>query len=250
LATSLRLSALVLVGALAAPLQAEDLTLVWSITGPKGAPGFRTQYITAIADLAAGRITMIDHRKRQYSETTMAEIEEALQKAGARMQEATARMQEMIARMPPEMQQKLGQVAAPGAGVTVTRGGTRRIAGYDAQQYTLSLGDAVSTEMWNTKDLPLPVQDPGEFRKLAAIGLPRVQGMDRVFGEMKKIEGVSLAQTTRSKIMGQTTVTTSEVTEVRKGRIPAATFDVAAIAPGYRKVDSPLARVGQAPPGS
>jgi hypothetical protein len=203
-----------------------------------------------IADLATGSITMIDHKKKQYSETSMAEIEVAMQKAGARMQEANAKLQEAIARMPPEMQKRLGQGAAPGLSVSVTKGGTRKIAGYDAQQYTLSLGEVVTTEMWNTKDLPLPVHDPGEFRRLAAIGLPQVRGMDKVFGEMKKIEGLSLAQTTRSQLLGSTSTTTSEVTEVRRGPLPASTFDVAGITRGYRKVESPLARMGQSPPGS
>jgi hypothetical protein len=259
---SLALPVLALTGALAAPPAAEDLTLVWKVSAEKGAPGSRTQYITSnrmrssegekdfIADLQAGKITMIDHKKKQYSETTMAELEAAMQKAGDRMRAASVLLQDAVARMPPEMQKRLGQGAAPGLAVSVTMGGTRRIAGYEAQQYTLSLGDVLSTEMWNTKELPLPVQDPGQFRKLAAIGLPQVNGMDKVFGEMKKIEGLSLAQTTRSQVLGQTTTTTSEVTEVRRTPIPPSTFDVAAIAPGYARVESPLARLGQAPPGS
>jgi hypothetical protein len=74
--------------------------------------------------------------------------------------------------------------------------------------------------------------------------------MDKASAEMKKIEGLSLVQTTRSTLLGHTSITTSEVSEVRKGAIPASSFDVAAIAPGYRKVESPLARMGQAPPGS
>jgi hypothetical protein len=180
----LRLSALALAGALTAPLGAEDLTLVWKITGQKGPPGSRTQYITStrmrstegdkdfIADLDAGKITMIDHKKKQYSETTMAELEAAMQKAGARMQEASARMQEVIGRMPPEMQKKLGQVAAPGLAVTVTNGGSRRIAGYDAQQYTLSLGEIVSTEMWNTATCRFLSMTPG-VPEAAAIGPAR-----------------------------------------------------------------------------
>jgi hypothetical protein len=259
---SLIVPTLALAARLAAPPGALDLTLVWRVTAERGAPGSRTQYITStrmrssegdkdfIADLEAGKITMIDHGKKQYSETTMAELEVAMQRAGDRMRAANDALRDAVAKMPPEMQKRLGQTAAPGLVVTVTKGAVRRIAGYEAQQYTLSLGDVVTTEMWNTKDLPLPVQDPGQFRKLAAIGLPQVTGMDKVFGEMKKIEGLSLAQTTRSQVLGHTSSTTSEVTEVRRAPIPASTFDVAAIAPGYRKVESPLARMGQAPPGS
>ena len=259
---SARVHALALAGALAAPLCAEDLTLVWKVSGRGDAPGKRTQYIGAhgmrsaegdkdfIADLSAGKITMIDHRKKEYSETTLGEIEAAMQRASARMREASARMQDDdrddATRDP---RRSWARARAPGLAVSVTKGGTRRIAGYEAQQYTLSLGEAVTTEMWNTKELPLPVQDPGEFRKLAAIGLPSVQGMDEVFVEMKKVEGVSLAQTTRSQLLGRT------IDDHERGhRGPQGTHSRRDIRRGrdrsrIRKVPSPLARLGSAPPG-
>lgn len=246
---SLRIVVAFLVAASWGSAFAEDLTLVWKTSGKTGPEGTRTQYISAhrmrnaeegkdfIADIAAGRITLIDHRKKEYSEATVAEIEAA-------MQQAAARMQEMTDKMPPALREKLALGVAPNLPVLVTKGATRKIAGYDAQQYTLSVGDSLKTEMWNTKELPLPVVDAGEFRKLAALGLVQMQGMDKLVEEMKKVEGVSLAQSTSFKMMGHTSQTESEVTEVRKGPIPASTFDVAALAPGYKKVESPLTRMG------
>lgn len=259
---TLRVPVFVLAAAVAAPLAADDLTLVWKVTGKGESPSARTQYLSAtkmrnadgerdlVVDLASGTLATIDHKKKEWSETTVAEMDAAMQRMSAQMEGANAKMQEALAKMPPEMREKLGksmgsmgQTLAP----TVTKGGTRKILGYDAQQYTVSMGDTVTMETWNTRDLKLPIQDPGQFRRLAAISLPHMQGMDKIAEEMKKIEGFNLAQTTSFKILGQTRQSASEVTKIDKGPIPASTFDVAALTRGYKKVDSPFTRMGNRP---
>jgi hypothetical protein len=45
--------------------------------------------------------------------------------------------------------------------------------------------------------------------------------------------------------MGRTHESTSEATEVTPGPIPASQFDLATIAPGYKKVKSPLSEIGK-----
>ena len=71
---------------------------------------------------------------------------------------------------------------------------------------------------------------------------PMFQGLAKLTDEMKKIQGFSLADSTSMKMMGKDMQTSREASEVKKGAIPASTFDVAAIAPGYKKVASPSAR--------
>ena len=242
-----------------AALAADDLTLVSRVTGKGDAPGVRTQYLSAtkvrnadgdqdfVVDLASGTLTTIDHKKKEWSETTVAEMDAAMQRMSGQMAGANAKMQEALAKMPPEMREKFGKSMGQTLAPTVTKGGTRKILGYDAQQYTVTMGDALTMEMWNTQDLKLPIQDPGQFRRLSAISLPQMPGMEKVVDEMKKIEGLNLAETTSFRILGQTRQSSTEVTEIKKGPIPASTFDVAALTRGYKKVDSPFTRMGSRP---
>ncbi len=69
----------------------------------------------------------------------------------------------------------------------------------------------------------------------AAMG-PMGARFDKLYEEMKKIAGLPLASKLDSKFMGFKIRTSSEATEVRKGPIPAGTFDPP---PGYKKTKSP-----------
>jgi hypothetical protein len=57
------------------------------------------------------------------------------------------------------------------------------------------------------------------------------------------MRGFPLATSTTSSFMGRSVSTSSEVTEIKKGPIPASAWDVPA---GYRKVDNPMFKA--APP--
>jgi hypothetical protein len=59
---------------------------------------------------------------------------------------------------------------------------------------------------------------------------------------MKEIQGFTLAENVSVKVMGRSMDTTREAVEVKKGPIPAQTFAVPA---GYKKVDSPMLKMGQ-----
>ena len=73
---------------LAGPLVAQDLTLIFKETGASGQKT-STQYFTkdrlrhnfadhdTIFEYATGKITNIDHKKKEYSEITLAEMEAA-----------------------------------------------------------------------------------------------------------------------------------------------------------------------------
>jgi hypothetical protein len=53
------------------------------------------------------------------------------------------------------------------------------------------------------------------------------------------MKGFPVATTTTMSIMGKNTVTTSEVTEIRREAIPDSVFAVPA---DYKKIDSPMAK--------
>jgi hypothetical protein len=259
---------LVLAAACAAALvavsaRAEDLTLVFKTTH-NGKTGTSTQYYSAQAMRTSdadsdtiivydpGKIVSIDHKKKEYSEITLAEMEEAMKQAAAKMQEASAKMQEQMASMPPEMRQKMEQMMGGVAGaVTVTKGGTKSVAGYPCQEYVLAMGP-MTTHMWTTTDLKFPAPNV-DYRKLAQFTGPAAamanNPMFKSFGkateEMKKIQGITLEETSAMKMMGRSMDTSKEATEVRKGAIDPSAFDVAALTQGYKKVPHPATKMGK-----
>jgi len=249
-------SAVVLAAAL--PAAAEDLTIVFKTTGA-GHGSTSTQYLSAarmrtsdgdqdsIVDFAAGKVIQIDHKKKQYSEMTMDELEAAMKDAAAEMQKAQAQMQEAMQNMPPAMREKMGgMMGGAGGTVTVTKGGTRKVAGYDCQEYTVSMGSALSMELCNTTALQLPMK-PGEFARMAPYaqsfaGNPMFQQMSKLAEEMKKIQGFTLADRTKASMMGRSMESSREAVEVKAGAIPDSVF---AIPAGYKKVDSPMKAMGR-----
>jgi hypothetical protein len=234
----------------ALPVAAEDLTIVSKTTG-SGQPATSTDYMTAtmaryqsgdsdrIIDLKAGRIVTIDHKKKQWSEITAAEIEAAMKKAQAQMEQA-------MAGMPPAVREKMqGMTGGAAASLKVTKGGSRTVAGYTCNEYNLSWGTAMTQVTCNTTAITMPF-DPTQLRKLMTTsnpGMARMMGnMETMTKEMQQIKGLPIAETTTVHVMGKSMVTTKEATEIKKGPIPASVFEVPA---GYKKVESPLAKMGE-----
>src|SRR6266540_4353889 len=232
-------SALVLA---ALPALAEDLTIVFK----DNTGSTQTHYFTAtkmrtsggdhetIMDFSTGTITVIDKKKKEYSQVTQAQTEQAMAKVPPEMRE--------------KMQQMMGGMGAGFAGaITVTKGGTRKVAGYDTQQYTITMGDMMKHDVWNTTSLQLPF-DPAQFRRMSGFSGPfasgpMMKGMTKMAEKMKEVQGFTLAETTSIKMMGRGNDTSKEAVEVKKGPIPADAFAVPA---GYKKVDSPMLKMGQA----
>jgi hypothetical protein len=247
---------------LAAPALAEDLTIVFKATGGGGA-GTSTSYYSSekmrtgdaesetIVEYAAGAIVSIDHKKKQYSEITLAEMEAALKAARAKMEEASAQMQQQMAAMPPAVREKMEQMMGGAAGsVTVTKGGTREVAGYTCQDYTIAMGQAVTSKVCATTALQFPAPNV-DYRRLASLGgsaaamanNPLFKNMEKLTEEMKKIEGFTIADSMSMKVMGKSIDSSREAVEIRKGPIPASAFDVATIAKGYKKVAHPVTKM-------
>jgi len=247
---------------IAVPARAEDLTIVFKATG-SGAAGTSTSYYSSekmrtgsgdtetIFEYAPGKITSIDHKKKEYSEITLAEMEAAMKAAAAKMEQANAQMKQQMDAMPPAMREKMEQMmGGVASSVTVAKGGTRQVAGYTCQDYTVAMGQAMTTKICATSALqfPAPNVDYRKFTSFAGSAAtmannPMFKSMGKMADEMKKIEGFTIAESTSMKIMGKSMDSSKEAVEIKKGPIPASAFDVAAIAKGYKKVPHPATRM-------
>jgi hypothetical protein len=230
----------------ALPVAAEDLTIVFK----DGKGALQTQYYTSnkvrhnmgdrdsIMDFATGTITTIDNKKKEYSQVTLEQMEAA-------MKQANAQMEQTMAKVPPEMREKMDQMMGGVTGaITVTKGGTKKVAGYDTQQYTIAMGESMKTDMWTTTALQFPF-DPTQFRKMSGFsgaGGPMMKNAAKMAEKMKEVQGFTLAENVSLRVMGRSTDTSREAVEVKKAPIPAATFEVPA---GYKKVDSPMLKMGK-----
>jgi len=124
--------------------------------------------------------------------------------------------------------------------IAVNKGAaTRKIAGYDCTQYTLSMGPDMVFDLWVAPALEMPVQlVDAQKATFAAMG-PAGRRFVAMFDEMKKIKGVALATGMNYKVVGRKVDSLTEATEVKRGPIPASTF---AIPAGYKMRDSPFKR--------
>jgi hypothetical protein len=66
--------------------------------------------------------------------------------------------------------------------------------------------------------------------------------MDQMREKMKDMKGLPLARTTTVSVMGKTTVSSEEVTDIKKGPIPASAWVIPA---DYKQVESPMARLAK-----
>jgi hypothetical protein len=256
-----RLVAAALTAALGAlPVLAEDLTIVYKTTGP-GGPGTSTTYYSSekmrtgdaerdtIIEYGTGRIVTIDHKKKEYSEITAAEMEAAMKAMQAKMQEANAQMQNM----PPAVREKMEQMMGGGAtAVTVTKGATRKVAGYDCQDYDVKVGTLMTMDLCASTAVapPAPNVDPSKYASMvgpaaALASNPMFKGFAKLADEMKKIQGFTLAETSKMSMMGRSFDSSKEATEVKKGAVAASAFDVASIAKGYKRVEHPMAKMAK-----
>lgn len=239
----------------ALPLAAGDLTIVYK-TMDNGKPGTATDYFAGgkasfgdqehgtILDSATGTITTLDHKKKQYTQFTLAEMEASLQQAAAQMEQARQQQEEAMKNMPPALREKMQKMTGGGmmGNVTVSKGsGTRKIAGYEATPWNVSMGDMMTMQIWTTTAVQ-PSMDPGQFERLRSLMTPALKGLGNAGEEFKKIQGFSLASSSTVKVLGKTMETTREATEVKTSPVDPAVFAVPA---GYKKTESPFAKTGR-----
>jgi Domain of unknown function (DUF4412) len=240
--------------ALAASVGAQDLTVTSKVSKGDGPSTTETSYYTnakmrigegngreMIADFASGTMTTLDNAKKEYSVITQADIDAMMAQADARAKEMEARTQ----KMPPEMREKMaammGQFAAS---VEVKKGtGGRTIAGYPCQNWIVTMGQMMTMEHCVSSEIAIP---PGTFEAMKrftasmAAG-PAAKSMIGMWDKFKEMKGFPLATKTTMSIMGRSDVSTKEVTDVKKGPVPASAFEVPA---DYKRVESAFGKMG------
>jgi len=240
---------------IAVPLVAEDVTIVYNLTENGQPKGTATQYVSSeklrmatpdsdiIVEYGSGRFVSIDHKKKEYWETTRDEMAAQVQQMNARMEEQQKKMQEQMQNMPPAMREKMGNMmGAIAAQVTVTPGtGSKKVAGYDTKPYTITMGEMMKQELWNA-DIAFPTPAMDARNNLLALQNPMMKGANQLVEKMKQVKGIPLSETTTVKVLMKTITTSREATEVKKGPIDASAF---ALPAGYKKVESPLAKMAK-----
>jgi hypothetical protein len=235
--------ALLALSAFAFSASAEDLTITLKSSDGATVTNYYSKdrirmagaKVDTIMEFASGKIVNIDHSKKEYSEMTIAEIDEAMKAMSAQMEQA-------MASVPPQMREKMaGMMGGAAAEATVTKGAVKTIAGYPCQVWTIAMGTTMTQETCNSTALTPPF-DAANLQKLSRISIPMMQGMDKMFKKMAEIQGISLMHHTTMSMMGRKTDISSEATEVKKGAIAA---DVFAIPAGYKQVESPIKKMAK-----
>lgn len=230
---SRRLCSILAISLAAFPLIAEDLTIMSKVTmGDRS--GTSTQYMTStksrttdgqadtIMDYPTGKMTVIDHKKKTYWESTIEEMTAYMDKLQRDVQGNP--MLEKMFGGPDDVSVEKGKVS-------------RKVAGYECDEYTMRMGDSFVFDLCAAKGLQPPPQYY-EGRKLSTASMgPMGKRFAKMFEEMKKIKGYPLALDMDMNMGMAKMKTSSEAIEVKKGPIPASTFEVPA---GYERKASPF----------
>lgn len=219
---------------LSAAAQSEDLTVVSRVTFGKSETA-STHYIGSqrsrttgdqadtIIDYPTGKLTVVDHKKKEYFETSVEEMSAYMDRMARKLKGSPA--ERMFAFDEEAKVEKLP--------------GRKSFAGYDCEHYSVSFGDALELDLWTAPSLKAPPRYyDGRKAAFAAAG-PLGKLFERAFEEMKKVKGFPLSTAFIIRTPMSRTETLSEATEVRKGPIPDSVFELPA---GYKKKDSPFAK--------
>lgn len=172
-----------------------------------------------------GKIITIDNNKKTYSETTVEQLQQMMQKATSAM---TANKEQMEA-----MRKMMGQVSDS---IAVTKEGPgEHIAGYATMKYTIT--GMMNMEIWAAPELKVP----GLYYDALKMRVPPnpLFDMGKMYDEFKKIDGMTLKTIMTIKMMNNEMKTTTVVESVEKTPIPASIFTIPA---GYKQVAAGLGK--------
>lgn len=228
------------------PASLDGVTIVFRVSGPDFEKT-ATHYYTAskvrfdqgdaatVVDFATGRIVNILVAKKQFSETTFEEIEQAMTSVSAQMEKA-------MAGIPEGLRKKMVGDAA--RDVTVTRGDVRTVASVPCQNYVVALDEKTRMETCAALDFDLPF-DRAHLRNLALVAAPIAKGhsgLNKMVGKLRELPGLSLASSMGLSLMGRKIETSTEATEIRRGPVDPAHFE---IPQDFQKIDSPFAKMAR-----
>ncbi len=250
---------LVLCSAVAA--SAQDLTITSKMTEDGGKPEIAKSYVSSdhvrmseprgndvIFDLKSGDMTVLDGTKKTYYVITQKDIDEMIEAVKERMNSPEMKQaQEQMKNLPPDLQKRMQSMMGAAMQTEVKKTGTTRtVAGYRCENWTITIGQVSQMEQCVTTELKFPAAAWDRFKSFndrmrsmsAAMG-PMASGMDKMREELEKVKGFPIARTQTTTVMGHKSTSTSEVTEVSHGPIPASAWTV----PGdYKRVESPMKR--------
>lgn len=218
----------------AGPLAAEDLTIVSKVTFANR-EGTATQYITSersrttngdndsIISFADGKVTFVDHREKQYWEATVEEMEEYWDRMGRKLR--TSGAGDMFDMRGKARLEKLK--------------GQKKVAGYDCDHYSLQIGDALEVDFWAAPALSPPARYYDARRMQAIVMGPMGALFQRMYEELKNVKGYPLSTAVIIRTPFSRMESDEDATEVKKGPIPASTFDIPT---KYKKVKAPFDR--------
>jgi|SRR5450631_2439025 len=231
---------------------ADDLTVISNVITNGQPSGTDTNYISSdhirhssaqgdmIIDLKSGVVTNIDNKKKTYYTVTKQDMADMQAKFAERMND-------------PKMKQGMDMIrgisASMSSSTEVKRTGvTRKVAGYACDEWLINMGPMMSMTECVTSELKYPVQswealaafNESMRKSMGAFGASAKSGED-LADKMKAIKGFPVASSTTVTGLTKSTFA-SEVTEVRRTPIAAATWDAPA---GFSKVDNPMLKAFQ-----
>jgi Domain of unknown function (DUF4412) len=251
------------------PAIAQDLTIVSKVTRDGGPPQTSISYISSdhvrmshgdgkemIVDFKADQTTTLDSAKKTYYVTTRQDLDAFVAKMNEQMNSPEAKKaQEAMKNLPPEQQKKMDAMMGSMFTFDVQKTGTtRKIAGYTCENWKVTIGQFSRSEECLTSELQFPAHAWDMYRgyadsmktMMSSMG-PMAKNMAKMQEQFKQMKGYPLANTTTVDVMGHKSVVVSEVTEVKRGPIPASAWEIPA---GYTKVDNPMLKALQSHPKS
>jgi len=242
---------------------AEDVTITSKVT-KDGKTDTVTNYMTSerarfsqpdggtfIVDFKTGDITIVNAKKQQYSVMTQKELDDAAAQMKETMESPEMKeAQERMKNLPPDVKAKMESMMGGMFKADVQKTGeSRTIAGLRCEVWNVNIGTMSQSQQCLTQDVKFPPQAWDRFKKatdtmktMAGAMGPMAKNMASMREELAKAKGFPLANTTTTSIMGNKSVSTTEVTSIKYGPVPANAFDIPA---GYTKVDSPMKNMGK-----
>lgn len=241
------------------PALAQDLTIVSKVTTDGKSAGTTTSYLSrdhvrmaqgdgheSIVDFKTGQMTTLDGKKRTYSVITRQDMEQLAARMKEQMNSPEMRKaQEKMKNLSADEKKKMDAAMDGMLAFDVRKTGTtRKIAGYTCEDWTITMGQFSRTEECLTRELQFPVQAWDMYKGfadsmktvMAALG-PMARSMETMQEKFKGMRGYPLSTTTRIDIMGSSQVNVREVTEIKRGPIPASTWEVPA---DYTRMANPM----------
>jgi len=167
---------------------------------------------------------MIDHEKKTYTEMSL-NMGDMMPKGAKDMDaEGKAAFQKMMKGM-----MKMEVSVQP-------TGEKKKIKDWNCKKYTMTLKTfmgPVTNEIWATEDLKVDMDLYAEYSSSVMAAMPGMQdAADQMMKEMKKIKGVQVLNISTMNFMNQTTKSTTELLDFKKGNAPSGILKVPS---GYKK---------------